>query len=133
MPEGQNRRLSLTSGNAGELLRRLDFYSNMKSGALELSGKSDDSQESQPFFGNLEISNYNIVNAPTLARMLTFVSLTGILDKMKGEEGIAFEAFNMAALWNLPILYVCENNTQGALTSAEGGISSSTMATDDLV
>jgi TPP-dependent pyruvate/acetoin dehydrogenase alpha subunit len=48
------------------------------------------------------------------------------------EEGIAFEAFNMAALWNLPVLFVCENNTRGALASAEGGFSSSTMAIDDL-
>jgi len=94
LPEGQNRRLSLTSENAGELLRRLDFYSNMKSGALELSGTFDDSQESQPLSGNLEISNYNIISAPALARMLTFVSLTGILDQMKGEEGIAFEKFS---------------------------------------
>ena len=49
------------------------------------------------------------------------------------EEGIAFEAFNLAALWTLPILYVCENNTRGAMASAEGGFSSSTMAIDDLV
>jgi len=94
LPEGQSRRLSLTSDNAGEFLRRLDFYSNMKSGALELSGKIDDSQELQPFSGNLEISNYNIIKAPALARMLTFVSLTGILDQMKGEEGITFEKFS---------------------------------------
>jgi pyruvate dehydrogenase E1 component alpha subunit len=49
------------------------------------------------------------------------------------EEGIAFEAFNMAALWKLPILYVCENNTKGAMASTEGGFSSSTMAIDELV
>jgi TPP-dependent pyruvate/acetoin dehydrogenase alpha subunit len=48
------------------------------------------------------------------------------------EEGIAFEALNMAALWKLPILYVCENNTKGAMASTEGGFSSSTMAIDEL-
>jgi len=48
------------------------------------------------------------------------------------EEGIAFEALNIAKLWKLPVLYVCENNTKGAMASAEGGFSSSTMAIEEL-
>jgi TPP-dependent pyruvate/acetoin dehydrogenase alpha subunit len=48
------------------------------------------------------------------------------------EEGIAFETLNMAALWKLPILYVCENNNRGAMEAREGGFSSSTMAIEDL-
>jgi acetoin:2,6-dichlorophenolindophenol oxidoreductase subunit alpha len=27
------------------------------------------------------------------------------------EEGAAYEALNLAALWNLPVLFICENNT----------------------
>lgn len=27
------------------------------------------------------------------------------------EEGIAFESLNLASLWNLPVLFVCENNS----------------------
>ncbi len=94
LPEGLNRRLTLTSNNAGELLRRLDFYPNMENGALELSGKIDDSKESRPFSGDLEISNYAIIKAPALARMLTLASLSGIAAQMKGEEGISFEKFS---------------------------------------
>lgn len=49
------------------------------------------------------------------------------------EEGIAFEAFNMAALWRLPVLFVCENNTSGSTASSEDGFPSSTMAIGELV
>jgi TPP-dependent pyruvate/acetoin dehydrogenase alpha subunit len=37
------------------------------------------------------------------------------------EEGVVFETLNLARLWKLPVLFVCENNTPGARTKAEGG------------
>lgn len=45
------------------------------------------------------------------------------------EEGIAFESMNMAALFGLPVLYVCENNSVGVTTGrANNEWSSSSMA-----
>jgi hypothetical protein len=114
LPEGRNRRLTLTSDNAGALLRRLDSYSNMKNGRLELSGKIDDSRLSQPFSGSLEISNYNIVEAPILARMLTLASLTGIRDQMKGEKGIAFEKFSAPFSYENKLARIHDGRTFGS-------------------
>jgi pyruvate dehydrogenase E1 component alpha subunit len=36
------------------------------------------------------------------------------------EEGVSFEALNIAALWRLPILFVCENNSTGSWAPGEG-------------
>ncbi|MFM1815989.1 MAG: hypothetical protein RLZ98_2684 [Pseudomonadota bacterium] len=46
------------------------------------------------------------------------------------EEGVAFEALNIAALWNLPVVFFCENN-DAALWQG-GGKASDEHATDDL-
>ncbi|MCC6473665.1 MAG: thiamine pyrophosphate-dependent dehydrogenase E1 component subunit alpha, partial [Burkholderiales bacterium] len=34
-------------------------------------------------------------------------------------QGIAFECMNMAAIWKLPVVYVCENNGYGEFTALE--------------
>lgn len=48
------------------------------------------------------------------------------------EEGIAFESLNMAKLWSLPVIFLCENNSRGALGSSAGEFTSSSMATERL-
>jgi len=48
------------------------------------------------------------------------------------EEGISFESMNFAALWSLPIVYVCENNSKGALGSVKGGFPTMVSAVKDI-
>jgi pyruvate dehydrogenase E1 component alpha subunit len=48
------------------------------------------------------------------------------------EEGVALEALNFAALWSLPVLFVCENNSEGAIGAAKGGYPGSIMGTERL-
>jgi pyruvate dehydrogenase E1 component alpha subunit len=52
--------------------------------------------------------------APGVALSLTVLGQEGIVACFFGDgaacEGIFHESVNLAAVWNLPILYVCENN-----------------------
>lgn len=49
------------------------------------------------------------------------------------EEGAFYECMNLAALWCLPVVYLCENNSAGALKKAAGVSPSSTNASANLV
>lgn len=48
------------------------------------------------------------------------------------EEGVSFECMNIAALWSLPLVMLCENNGAGATGSAQGGFPSSVIAATKL-
>lgn len=48
------------------------------------------------------------------------------------EEGIAFECLNIAKLWKLPVVFICENNSADAWGMAKGGYPTLVHAADDL-
>jgi len=48
------------------------------------------------------------------------------------EEGIAFECLNIASLWSLPVIFICENNSAEAWGMAKGGYPTLVHASNDL-
>ena len=49
------------------------------------------------------------------------------------EEGVSFEAMNIASLWHLPVIFLCENNSAGAMGMAKGGYPTLVHASTDLL
>jgi Protein of unknown function/AsmA-like C-terminal region len=84
-PEGDRRRLRLTSTDAGNLLRTLDQTSRVEGGQLTLEATVSQQRPSLVAEGKLEASDFRLLDAPILARLLTLASPTGIGDVLGGE------------------------------------------------
>jgi acetoin:2,6-dichlorophenolindophenol oxidoreductase subunit alpha len=91
-----------------EVMGRQDGYCRGKSGSLHISVKELGVVLTSTIVG-AELSL-----APGVALAQTLLGKPGIVACFFGDgaacEGSFHESLNLAALWNLPILYVCENN-----------------------
>lgn len=87
--EGGGKRLLVTAEDMGAVLRALDALDTVNGGRLEITGDSDGPLPGAPLRARIEAHDYVLVDAPTLARLLTVASLTGINDLLKG-QGIRF-------------------------------------------
>jgi hypothetical protein len=88
------RRLIVQSGDAGAVARAFDIYDNAVGGLLVLEAILHDDLPGAPISGEVTIEDYHVINAPTLAKILSVATLTGILDSLQG-EGISFSTFSM--------------------------------------
>jgi uncharacterized protein YhdP len=89
-PEGDQRKLRLTSTDFGELLQMLLHTGRIEGGELELEATILQQEPGLRAEGTLVAHKFDVLDAPTLARLLTVASLTGI-GHLLGGEGIAFE------------------------------------------
>ena len=91
-----------------EVMGRSDGYCRGRSGSLHISVKELGVVLTSTIVG-AELSL-----APGVALSQTMLGKPGIVACFFGDgaacEGSFHESLNLAALWNLPILYVCENN-----------------------
>ncbi len=108
-----NRIFVMTSADAGEALRVMDFYDEMRGGKLEITGKYNDKAPGNPLIGKMIVTDYQITDAPVLARVLSVMSLTGILDELEG-GGLKFSNLEIPFVQGLGVLEVKEANASGA-------------------
>lgn len=88
-PTESGRFLRLTSSDAGSLLADLGLVNSVRDGRLVVSARYRDSEPGRPLVGDLDISDFRLVDAPLLARVISIAGVTGILDALQG-AGIGF-------------------------------------------
>ncbi|MBT7138478.1 MAG: hypothetical protein HN889_11470 [Rhodospirillaceae bacterium] len=92
-PSGRGKRdIIITADNAGDMLRTLDVYDTMIGGNLEVKATFDDTVRGHPLAGKVLITDYRLVEAPALARLVGILTLTGIADALQG-DGLSFSEF----------------------------------------
>ena len=83
---GKTRRLELTTSDAGALLHALDLFDNIRGGQLTVVGRTDPSKPDSPLAGRVEMTDYEAVNAPALARLLNAASPAGFAELVEGRS-----------------------------------------------
>ncbi len=111
-PGGPGRVLRVQSGDAGTLLRTLGHYEYMKGGTFQLDGVYDDRTPSGPLKGTLVIRDYRIIKAPGFGKLLSVLSLTGIVDALQG-EGVGFSILNAPFTYDKGVLELSEARATG--------------------
>ena len=131
-PRERKRLLTVRSRDAGAVARAFNIYDNALGGDLLLEAVLHDDQPGEPIDGTVRIDNYRVTNAPTLARLLSIAALTGIVDALRGKEGIAFSEFVMPFSVEGDVLTVRDARTSGfALgVNAEGTVDLETDRVD---
>lgn len=103
------------TGVLGELLGRQVGMSNGKGGSMHIF--------TPRFFGGNGIVGAQVPIGAGIAFAQKYLERPSATFALYGDgasnQGQVFEAFNMAKLWNLPCVFVCENNKYGMGTSAE--------------
>jgi AsmA-like C-terminal region/Protein of unknown function len=86
--EGE-RKFRLTTDNFGAMLKDLGIYPNIAGGTFALTGMADDHDGVRVLATKAAGADYRVVKAPTLARLLSLASLSGMGALLSG-QGIPF-------------------------------------------
>ncbi|KAF9522177.1 mitochondrial pyruvate dehydrogenase E1 component beta subunit [Crepidotus variabilis] len=112
-------------GVLGELLGRQAGMSNGKGGSMHIFTPT--------FFGGNGIVGAQVPIGAGVAFAQKYRAEKHCTFALYGDgasnQGQVFEAFNMAKLWDLPCVFVCENNKYGMGTSAERSSSNTSYFT----
>lgn len=97
-----------------ELLGRRAGYGHGRSGSMHIYDREHHNLGTNAIVGgSVPLATGAALSARALGTGTIAVSFfgDGVLN-----QGVMFESFNMAAIWRLPVLYVCENNGYGEFT-----------------
>ena len=130
-PQEDKRLITVRSRDAGAVARTFGIYDNAVGGELFMRAVVHDDLPGAPVRGTIRIEDYRVINAPTLARLLTIATLTGIVGELRG-KGILFSRFAMPFTLEENILTIRDAQTSGFTVgvNAEGRVDLETDRVD---
>lgn len=93
-PRAEGRVVSMTSADAGAVFRAFGAFDNMVGGKLDVRAVIGGRDPGAGITGRIAVSDYHVVKAPLLARLLSVAALTGIGDLLRG-DGISFSTLDL--------------------------------------
>ncbi len=92
--EGARHILHVDSADAGAVLAALGISQSVRGGSLLINAEAHDNEPHRPLKGGVLVTDFRLVDAPVLARLLTMATITGFVDMMSG-DGFQFDKFKM--------------------------------------
>lgn len=118
-PTDSGPRLLITSSDAGELLRTFDRTRRVDGGRFRLQANLFTQVPELQAAGELQITDFQLLDAPVLARLLTVASLTGI-GNLLGGEGIFVDRLNVPFTLGDQILTIEDGRLSGSQLGLTG-------------
>lgn len=88
-PSGGGRRLRLTSDDGGGLLRAFGILQTVQGGRLSVTASYPHSRPGAPLSGEAELENFEVRDAPALAKLLQAMTVYGVFEALSS-EGLSF-------------------------------------------
>jgi hypothetical protein len=104
--------IDIRAGDAGAALAAFGIYENVRGGRLRLTGRSRNGADANLLKGRAALTDFRVVKAPVLARLVNAISLTG-LPELLGGEGMSFSRLEADFEWQI--------RPQGDLYSFDNG------------
>lgn len=104
-PGRPRQSFTLHSADAGAFARALDLYADGEDGTLDASGTVDLSVPEIPFDANLEVRRFTATKAPTITKILSMASFSGI-ERVMTDKGIRFRRITANLTGNRSLLEV---------------------------
>lgn len=98
LPDGATMSLTLDAEDAGATLHSLGVLEHVQGGVLTVRGKSAPGDLDEVVHGTMALENFQVVDAPVLARLLSAASFQGLSDFVSGAP-ISFTTLNGNFRW----------------------------------
>lgn len=109
--------LLIEAENAGAALQAFGVYENTRGGRLLVQGASAAGGDKRMISGKAELTDFRLINAPVLARLVNSLSLPGILSLL-GSDGIDFTRLEADFTWEkkkgVDLIIAKDGKTSGA-------------------